>query len=344
MRVIGPSTRPSDLVAALQGDAIEIGEDRPLLFLLGASGDFLSLLRLTDLLSKAATVKVLDYAPVDPAAVRFIEFEELIADVIQPIRLAVPRGEPVRLLGWSLGGLVAIAVARKLTAEGYPVEFVGVLDTSAAPLRWDHSNIDPDIVPKHLADQVDEPAVRHILRSVRKGRLWQLRPNRAATIVLQRLLHRRQLTVVGLLWRLLTLTQLRNVSVRFRMKVTRFIHANAARNGVEALSYPGPIALFRSSYQEWDRLNMPEDLGWSEFCGKVSVWRVPGDHWSLMAEANVASTAKAVIEALHESAARAATSAGPGKPAKNAEVRLPVAEGLLFDPAQLNGQPLNANG
>jgi hypothetical protein len=149
---------------------------------------------------------------------------------------------------------------------------------------------------------------------------------------------------VGLLWRLLTLTQLRNVSVRFRMKVTRFIHANAARNGVEALSYPGPIALFRSAYQEWDRLNMPEDLGWSEFCGKVSVWRVPGDHWSLMAEANVASTAKAVIEALHESAAPAATSAGPGKPAKNAEVRLPVAEGLLFDPAQLNGQPLNANG
>lgn len=314
MRLVGPSTRPSDLITSLQGAWKESGNDgRPSLFLLGASGDFLSLLRLAESLSGEAKVEVLDYTPIDPKTLRFIAFDELIADVIAPIRSTAQRGEPIRLLGWSLGGLVAIAVARLLAAEGHLVEFVGILDTSSTPLRWDSDNIDPDIVPKHLSDQVNEPIFRHIQRSLRKGTAWQLRPNRAATIILQRLLHRRQLMIVGGLWRLISLMGLRTVSIRFGMKVTRFIHANAARNGAHALSYRGALALFRSSYQEWDRLNMPDDLGWSDSCASVSVWRVPGDHWSLMAEGNVNVTAGAVIDALRQSAGRAAASQDAGR-------------------------------
>jgi amino acid adenylation domain-containing protein len=333
MRLVGPSTRPSDLIASLQGDRKGASNGRPSLFLLGASGDFLSLLRLAESLSSEAKVEVLDYAPVDLKMLRFVAFDDLIADVIGPIRTTAQRGEPIRLLGWSLGGLVAIAVARLLAAEGHTVEFVGVLDTSSAPLRWDSGNTDPDMVPKHLSDQVDEPIFRHIRRSVRKGTAWQLRPNRAATIILQRLLHRRQLTIVAGLWRLLNLMRLRKVSIRFGMKVTRFIHANAARNGAHALSYAGPLALFRSSYQEWDRLNMPDDLGWSDSCAGVSIWRVPGDHWSLMAEGNVKATARAVIEALRQSGARASTALNSSKIPVNPETSL--AADVTFRPGEI---------
>ena len=57
--------------------------------------------------------------------------------------------------------------------------------------------------------------------------------------------------------------------------------------GIRPAYYPGRVTLFRSADPEWDRLNMPDDLGWSQFCAEVSVRRVPGDHISTVTAANV---------------------------------------------------------
>jgi thioesterase domain-containing protein len=96
------------------------------------------------------------------------------------------------------------------------------------------------------------------------------------------------------------------------MKVTRFIQARAViTSGADVLYCPERLTLFRSAYQEWDRLGMPDDLGWGQFCPEVSVRRVPGDHWSLMAADNVQATATAVIDALRESTARVTQKDGP---------------------------------
>ena len=306
MRLLGPSTRPSDLIASLQGAAtgrVEATEMRPLLFLLGAGGDFLDLLRLAHSLSDVAKVEVLDYAPINPAALRIIVLGDLVADVIEPIRSAAQRGEPVRVLGWSLGGFVAIEVARQLAAEGHTIEFVGLLDTSSLPLRWNLDNTNPDTIPRHLADQVNEPIFKRILRSTRKGTFWQVRPKRVFAVALEKLLHRRHFAVVRSLWGVLNLMHLRKASVWFHIKTTRFIRKDAVMNA-RASYYPGALALFRSAYQEWDRLEMPDDLGWGQFCARVSVRHVPGNHWSLMAPGNVEATSGAVAEALRESRIR----------------------------------------
>ena len=53
--------------------------------------------------------------------------EEVAADYIFQLRQIQPHG-PYRLLGWSMGGIVAQEMARQLRDSGEPVSFLGVLD------------------------------------------------------------------------------------------------------------------------------------------------------------------------------------------------------------------------
>ena len=223
-----------------------------------------------------------------------------MADVIQPIRLAAQRGEAVRVLGHSLGGLVAVEIARILAAEGHVIEFVGLVDTSTVPLRWDFDNTNPDRVPAHIAGQVDQPILARILRSTRKGTLLRVRPSGVFRRVIEKLLHRGNFAALSSLWWLLNLLHLRKTCARFRVIATIFLYGNAVIKGIRPAYYPGRVTLFRSADPEWDRLNMPDDLGWNQFCAEVSVRRVPGDHISTVTAANIEATTRAVTEALHE--------------------------------------------
>lgn len=58
--------------------------------------------------------------------------DKMAADYIREIRSVQPAG-PYRLIGWSLGGLVAQAMAAQLEAAGEQIEFLGLLD--AFPFR-----------------------------------------------------------------------------------------------------------------------------------------------------------------------------------------------------------------
>jgi fengycin family lipopeptide synthetase E len=306
MRFIGPLTRPSHLIARLRsgepvggGDAAT--EARPLLFHIPwANGYNFGMVGFAEALSAAAKVEALDYPPIDPATLRAIRLDDLMADVIKPIRLAAQRGEAVRVLGHSLGGLVAVEIARILAAEGHVIEFVGLVDTSTVPLRWDFDNTNPDRVPAHIAGQVDQPILARILRSTRKGTLLRVRPSGVFRRVIEKLLHRGNFAALSLLWWLLNLLHLRKTRARFRVIATIFLYGNAVIKGSRPAYYPGRVTLFRSADPEWDRLNMPDDLGWSQFCAEVSVRRIPGDHISTVVAANIEATTRAVIEALHE--------------------------------------------
>ena len=54
--------------------------------------------------------------------------EAMAAHYAALIQAHQPEG-PYHLLGWSMGGLLAMAVARQLEDEKQPVAFVGLLDT-----------------------------------------------------------------------------------------------------------------------------------------------------------------------------------------------------------------------
>ncbi len=273
---------------------------RPLLFLLPWScGYSRRMVRFAETLSTAAKVEGLDYTPIDPATLRVIRFDDLVADAIKPMRLAAQRGEPVRVLGCSIGGFVAVEIARILATEGHAVEFVGLLDTSTVPLRWDFNNTDPEKVPVHIARRVDEPIVARILRVIRKGKLLRVRPAAIFRWVFEKLLLRGNFAALSMLWGLLNLLHLEETCARFRTIANHFLVGMAVTKGGPGF-YPGRVILFRSEDPEWDRLSMPDDLGWNQYCTEVSVRRVPGDHIGMIAAANLKATTRAVIEALHE--------------------------------------------
>ena len=61
---------------------------------------------------------------------------EQYADLIQ----SVQANGPYRLLGWSLGGVLAVAVTEVLEARGQRVSFLGLLDAALASEQEDSSN------------------------------------------------------------------------------------------------------------------------------------------------------------------------------------------------------------
>ena len=62
-----------------------------------------------------------------------VDFAALARHHVNGIRALQPRG-PYRLLGWSLGGLLAVEIAHQLEAEGESLAFVGVVDAKS-PLQ-----------------------------------------------------------------------------------------------------------------------------------------------------------------------------------------------------------------
>jgi amino acid adenylation domain-containing protein len=67
----------------------------------------------------------------DPQGVLPTSFDALVEGYVARIRLQQASG-PYRLLGWSLGGALAQAIAVQLTAQGEPVELVALMDSYPA--------------------------------------------------------------------------------------------------------------------------------------------------------------------------------------------------------------------
>lgn len=75
----------------------------------------------------------------------------IVERLTREIRQHQPRG-PYRILGWSLGGVLALGVARALEAQGESVAFLGILDTQP-PTRLYAAGL-PDLV-QELAEYVN---------------------------------------------------------------------------------------------------------------------------------------------------------------------------------------------
>ncbi|WP_183723571.1 non-ribosomal peptide synthetase [Paraburkholderia sp. WP4_3_2] len=87
------------------------------------------------------------------------DFAAWIADYVARIRAAQPHG-PYRLLGWSLGGLLAAHIAQALERAGETVAWLGVLDTDPdpAPVDCNASVLDLDTLRDYLAPRSPQRA------------------------------------------------------------------------------------------------------------------------------------------------------------------------------------------
>lgn len=138
----GRDTRPA--VGPRLGDGLEPGDpsgraapspqqpltpDDALFCLPAAGGAVLPYLSLAAELAGDFTVCGLQRPATPAGAPGPAGLEELASAYLQAVRAAQPQG-PYRLCGWSMGGLLAVEVARQLERSGAAVSLLALLDTA----------------------------------------------------------------------------------------------------------------------------------------------------------------------------------------------------------------------
>lgn len=184
-------------------------------------------------------------------------------------------GGPWHLIGYSMGGVLAVEAARRLAAAGEEVGLVGLLDTNS------RIDIDED------TDYATRILIRFGLRlaDVDVESLLALDPE-ART---------RRLLALGVAAG--TLPADYDVA-RLRCMLEMYRHNGTALASHEIRPYPGPVVLFRASDQSMDEGPVDPLLGWGELAAEVDVVQVPGDHFHMMEPGNVEVLAGAVRERL----------------------------------------------
>lgn len=220
----------------------------------------------------------------------------LIDAVLAQIRAHVPSG-PVRLAGYSFGGLIAYAAAVALEVEGREVSFLGILDAPAPGL----------VIPR--VDGTTPHRLRPYWGAIRGIAAIVVAPREQRNRQLGRVLARPlAIEWVAPLRGLLARRSARRAS---RLSIGRLsdwtifylgaLLLNAACTRAASydrstgLKLSAPIVLFRCA--GW-LANAEPDFGWGRVAENVTVVPVPGDHWSTVHQPHVKSTATAFVDAL----------------------------------------------
>lgn len=133
LTVVGERRRPGASVKTGSGDyevllPLRVGGDRPPLFCFHASGglswNYAPLLRHLPPNQPVYGVQARGLARTEPLPA---SVDEMAADYLEQIRAVQPTG-PYHLLGWSLGGRIAQAIAASLEAQGEQVGLLALLD------------------------------------------------------------------------------------------------------------------------------------------------------------------------------------------------------------------------
>ncbi|MFD9718898.1 amino acid adenylation domain-containing protein [Streptomyces sp. NPDC059076] len=117
------------------------GSRPPLFFVHPVGGDVLCYAELSQLLDEGQPFYALQ-VPDGPVSTTV---EELAGQYAKAIKAVVPDG-PLRLGGWSMGGVVALEIARQLGAAGRAVESLSLIDLMEPPGPTDDEHIDDAVL------------------------------------------------------------------------------------------------------------------------------------------------------------------------------------------------------
>jgi acyl-coenzyme A synthetase/AMP-(fatty) acid ligase/thioesterase domain-containing protein/acyl carrier protein len=213
--------------------------------------------------------------------------EQLAAFHVDQIRRAQPAG-PYLLVGYSLGGALALEIAQQLKAAGEEIGLLAVLDTNIGVMRRASVTGDPRTWPMPAPTTTSRrirrwlwmrwAMQRHYAREI--GR-WAIHNSNARRI-------RRRLTLARLRLRWW-------LDIRLHGAVPERRRASYVRDRVLAacwhyapLPYDGRVILFRgtrSSDPRWSRRPGPPDLGWGDIArGGLEIHHVDSAHLDLLLE------------------------------------------------------------
>ena len=276
----------------------------PTIFLVpGMGGDEPRLVRFRMECEGVARIVALEYPDWTQLLDREGGMEVLVRHLLRQIEEEAPEG-PVWLLGYSMGGYCAHAVALHFKTVGREVAFVGLLDTRAMPSPY-------VILSAQLQDGAT--AVQEVWQIVQDtARVFRAIPQRCVAKVVA-------LTIV----RRLTSPWARpalSIAARFRhtrlpVRFSYYLHHyfNEARQVAAVKPWyravneaPVPLSipafLFRS---EAHLPGDPADLGWERHFPKIGIVNLPGTHETMLDPPNLktlCNRTRAVVDTLYASA------------------------------------------
>lgn len=209
------------------------------------------------------------------------DLRELADEYVRTVEEDCPERE-LCLLGWSMGGSVAFAMAQRLQARGYRVPLLVLVDAQAqdgGPVPSASR-----VLVRFATDLLTEAGLARPA-ALAAGVLGDLPPE-APTVTAWPLFHR-----AGLLPEELDAETLDHRFEVFRRNVTA-LHANRPEPG-----YPGRVLVVEASE------SAPGTLRWTDVAHDVRTVTVPGDHFSIWRGPGLTALGAAVRDALCEASA-----------------------------------------
>jgi amino acid adenylation domain-containing protein len=247
----------------------------PLYVFHAVSGTVLRYVPLSRALGPAQTVWGAQSPALTAVDARVDSIEDLAVHHIRHMRSS-HGAEPWHLAGYSMGGLIAFEVARRLRAAGDQVGVVCLLDAMLAGGGRDWRS------------EAMEVFVRSGLRiDVDLGWLTSL----AFDEQLEYLLHQ------GIAAQTLPADY---DTGRLNRMLNAYVDNGTAFNAYQPQDYPGRVVLFRASDRSADEYATDEMLGWHRYAAEVRVHEVPGNHYQIMQPAHVSGVAEVLRRYLDE--------------------------------------------
>jgi amino acid adenylation domain-containing protein len=267
-----------------------LGSETPVFCIHGVGGDVYGFLDLARELAPDRPVYGLQAVGLDGRQPRHTTVEEMAAHYAREIRSLQPEG-PCHLVGASLGGWIAYAVAQELTRQGSKVALLALLDTRAtSDVPW---TLYARVMAPYLADRL-RFHFKQCLSGPRDGRLRYLRQK--------------------INWLRIHITRSRgNLPVRPTAMDPTPAHAqdmmidyfDAVATRYRPAKYAGDVTLFAGV----DAKYFHHSAFWKQLVlGRVQIHFVDGGHGSLISDVHAPKFAQIFKRALREAEAAASRS------------------------------------
>ncbi|MCP4661804.1 MAG: AMP-binding protein [bacterium] len=210
--------------------------------------------------------------------------EEMAEHYVEAIREVQPEG-PYRLGGWSMGGIVALEMARQLCENNHGVDRLVLIDSRAPSTAPDKASDTGDAALAFVFAR-DLAGIFGVSLPVASE---QVEPFDTAEEVLG-LLHEK-MQAAGLVPPGLELPEIVRLFAMFRINVR-------AMERYSASAYSGRLVLFKAGERLSKESEAP-DLGWSELAeGGLEIHEIGGNHYSILRDPHVEVLADCLAEIL----------------------------------------------
>ena len=213
------------------------------------------------------------------------DFEALISDVVAQVTLHSSIN-PILLVGYSFGGIVAFVAATRLRNAGYPVQFLGLLDTEVQPGVDFETGV---FYPPMTRWREFTGFVAALRRGDATGKL---------AFVLARELSKSQWRQALRLFARVPREWLRGDFVTFLDRDLLSWHIQPMLRQWASLRatlppLPVPAFLFRTDHHN---ANAPRHLGWEYYCPELEIFSVSGTHNGMLEASNLPTLCAIVMK------------------------------------------------